>query len=196
MDTSKYTIYRHLLLTVPPYHLHSIFQNLAARVVRQFDFVSLGKYSLVSYNDQYQFRIDCGPCVINKSVAEVRLTVRAADQIICSTAAEEMLSFLQNCFQESGNSYKFSVKASCSVCRQYYVDLIDVQEAAAQGETVRACGRCHGNKLSFSDLLNGFTETRPATELDWRPFHTPLDPGFYLFFLLNFPSAKCLLRVI
>lgn len=180
VDKSKYTTFRHLVLSVPPYHLHSMFQNLAACILQKFASVSLGKYTLVSYAGQFHFRLDCGPCIVNRSVAEVRVTVRAPGQTICTKATEEVLSFLQNCIKELDHSYQFTVKVSCSVCRQYYVDLIEVQEAAGQGETERACGRCHGNQMSFSNLLNGFTESRPAPEFDWRPFYRARDPGLYV----------------
>ena len=180
VDKSKYTTFRHLVLSVPPYHLHSMFQNLAACILQKFASVSLGKYTLVSYAGQFHFRLDCGPCIVNRSVAEVRVTVRAPGQTICTKATEEVLSFLQNCIKELDHSYQFTVKVSCSVCRQYYVDLIEVQEAAGQGETERACGRCHGNQMSFSNLLNGFTESRPAPEFDWRPFYRAPDPGLYV----------------
>lgn len=177
VDGSRYTIYRHLILTVPPYHLHSMFQNLAATVLQEFNDVSLGRYSLVIHNDQYQSRIDCGPCVVNKTVAEIRLTVRANNQDICSKGAAAIVGFLQTCCEKLGTSCKVSVKASCSVCRQYYIDLTDVQEAATEGDIERTCGRCYGNKWSVGDLLNGFKETRAAVELNWKPFHSHLQLG-------------------
>ncbi|XP_078383909.1 uncharacterized protein LOC144666360 isoform X1 [Oculina patagonica] len=176
VDEPKYTIYRHLMLTVPPYHLHAIFQDLAANLVQEFSRVTLGKYSMVIYSDQYEFRIDCGPCAVNKAVAEVRVTVRSGSQDMCSTGAEAAVSFLQRRLTKFGSSCEISVKTSCSICRQYYVDLSVVQEAAAQGETERMCGRCHGH-LAVDDLLNGFKDTRPMTELDWHPFHRPQHPG-------------------
>lgn len=176
VDESKYAIYRHLMLTVPPYDLHAIFQDLAANLVQEFSRVTLGKYSMVIYSDQYESRIDCGPCVVNKTVAEVRVTVRAGSQDMCSKGAEAALSFLQRCFAKFGSSCEISVKTSCSICRQYYVDLSVVQEAAAKGETEFECGRCHG-QLAVDDLLNGFKDTRPMTELDWHPFHRPQHPG-------------------
>ena len=169
-----------------------MFQNLAVCILQKFASVSLGKYKLVSYASQFHFRLDYGPCIVNRSVAEVRVTVRAPDQSTCTKATEGILSFLQNCIKELDHSYEFTVKVSCSVCRQYYVDLIEVQEAAGQGETERACGRCHGNQMSFSNLLNGFTECRPAPEFDWRTLHRASDPGlnvhqtqFTFFFLIK-----------
>ena len=177
VDGSRYTIYRHLILTVPPYYLHSMFKNLAASVLQEFNDVSLGRYSLVIHNDQYQSRIDCGPCVVNKTVAEVRVTVRANNQDICSKGAEATVGFLLGCCEKLGTSCKITVKASCSVCRQYYIDLTDVQEAATKGDIEHTCGRCYGNKLSVGDLLNGFKEARAAVELNWRPFHSPLQTG-------------------
>ena len=176
VDESRYTIYRHLILTLPPYRLHSIFQNIAASALKEFSHVSLGKYSLVIYSD-YQSRIDCGPCLVNKRLAEVRVTVRSFNQDICSRGAEATVVFLQSCFDKCGTFCEVSVKASCSVCRQYYVDMTDVLKAAAQGDTERMCERCHGNKITIGDLLNGFKETRPTSELDWRPFHTPPHTG-------------------
>ena len=181
VDGSRYTIYRHLILTVQPYHLHSMFQNLAAIVLQEFNAVSLGRYSLVIHNDQYQSRIDCGPCVVNKTVAEVRLIVRANNQDICSKGAAAVaaatVGFLPTVCEKLDTSCKVNVKTSCSVCRQYYIDLTDVQEAATEGDFERTCGRCYGNKLSVGDLLNGFKETRAAVELNWKPFHSHLQPG-------------------
>lgn len=176
VDESKYTIYRHLTLTVPPYNLHTIFQDLAATLVQEFSRVTLGKYSVVIYCDQHESRIDCGPCVVNKAVAEVRVTVRACSQEMCSMGAEATVGFLQRCFDKFGSLCEISVKTSCSMCRQYYVDLSVVQEAAAQGEAERKCGRCHG-QLAVDDMLNGFKDTRPIIELDWRPFHQSHPPG-------------------
>lgn len=180
VDDSRHTIYRHLILTLPPYQLHSIFQNLAASVVQEFCQVSMGKYSLVICNAQYLSRIDSGPCLINKTVAEMRLTVRACRPDMCSVGAEKMVKFLRNCLAKMGTSCEISVKASCSTCRQYYIDLTEVNETAAHGDTELLCKRCHGNKLPVSDLLNGFIETRPATELDWRPFHRLQAPGYFV----------------
>lgn len=179
VDESKYTIYRHLMFTVPPYHIHSVFQNIVANVLHEYRRVTLGKYSLVIYSDQYESRVDCGPCMVNKTMAEVRVIVRAGSQDICRTGAETTVGFLQRCFAKFGSSYEISVKVSCSTCRQYYFDLLVVQEAAAQGETERECGRCHGKKLSVDDLLNGFKDTRPITELDWHPYQRLQHPGLY-----------------
>lgn len=193
VDESKYTIYRHLTFTVPPYHLHSIFQDLAGNVLQEYTRVTLGKNSLVIYSDQYESRIDCGPCVINKTVAEVRVSVRACSQDFCSKGGEATVDFLQRCFAKFASSCEINVKVSCSVCRQHYVDLSVVQEAAAQGETERNCGRCHGNTLSVGDLLNGFKDTRPIPELDWHPFHRPLHPGLLK---RKYFSGRCTRHVI
>lgn len=51
VDESNHTIYRHLVLTAPPYHIHSIFQSLVANVVQEYRRVTLGKYFLVIYSD-------------------------------------------------------------------------------------------------------------------------------------------------
>ena len=177
VDESRYTIYRHLILTVPPYNLHSIFRNIAASVLKEFSRVFLGRYSLAIYNDEYQLRIDFGPCVINKSVAEMRLTVRANSQDMCSRGAEAAVSFLQRCCEKLQSSFEVSIKTSCSVCRQYYVDFPDVQEAEARGDMKLSCGRCHAKNVSVGDSLNGFKETRAAVELNWKPFHGLQETG-------------------
>lgn len=176
VDESKFTIYRHLILTVPPYHLDCIFQDLVANILQEFSRVTLGKYCMVIYCDQYEFRIDCGPCVVSKAVAEIRVTVRAGSQDTCSMGAEAAVGFLQGYLTKFDSSCEISVKTSCMICRQHHVDLAMVQETAAQGETGRECGRCHG-QLAVDDLLNGFKDTRPITELVWRPFHRSQPPG-------------------
>lgn len=179
VDESKYTIYRHLMLRVPPYHIHSIYQSLAANVLQEYRHVTLGKYSLVIHSDQYKYRVDCGPCIINKSVTEVRVIVRAGSQDICKTGAEAVVGFLQRCLAKFESSDEISVEVSCSTCRQYYVALLAVQEAASQGETELECGRCHEKGLSVDVLLNGFQDTRPIKELGWRPYHRLEHPGLY-----------------
>ena len=179
VDESNYTIYRHLMLTTPPYHIHSIFQGLVANVLQEYRRVTLGKYSLVISSNQYRYRVDCGPCMINKTMTEVRVIVRAGSQDQCRTGAATAVGFLQRCFAKFGSSYEISVKVSCRWCRQYYVDLSVVQEAAAQGETERECGRCHGKRLLVDDLLNGFKDTQPIKELDCQPFLGLHDPGLY-----------------
>ena len=179
VDESNYTVYRHLILTAPPYHIHSIFQSLVANVLQEYRRVTLGKYSLVICSDQYQYRVDCGPCMINKTMTEVRVIVRAGSQDQCRTGAATAVGILQRCFAKFGSSYEIGVKVSCRWCRQYYVDLSVVQEAAAKGETERECGRCHGNRLPLEDVLNGFKDTRPIKELDWKPYHGLQHPGLY-----------------
>jgi len=179
VDESNHTIYRHLVLTAPPYHIHSIFQSLVANVVQEYRRVTLGKYFLVIYSDHYDCRVDCGPYMINKTMTQVRVIVRAGSQDICRTGAETAVGFLQRCFAKFGSSYEISVKVSCSSCRQDYVDLSVVQEAAAQGKTERECGRCHRKRLSVDDLLNGFKDTRPIEELVWHPYHRLQHPGLY-----------------
>ena len=179
VDKSNYTIYRHLMLTAPPYHIHSIFQSLAANVLQECSRVTLGKYSLVIYSDQYKYRVDCGPCMVFKTMTEVRVIVRAGSQDICRKGAETAVGFLQRCFAKFGSFYEISVKVSCSWCRQYYVDLLDVQEAATQGKTERECGSCHGERLSVDGLLNGFKDDRLIKELDWHPYHRLQHPGLY-----------------
>lgn len=177
VDESKYTIYRHLILTVPPYNLHSIFPNIAASVLEEFSRVFLGRYSLAIYNDEYQSRIDFGPCVINKSIAEMRLTVRANSQDMCSRGAEATVSFLQRCCENLRWSLEVSIKSSCRVCRQYYVDFCEVQEAKARGDMMLSCGRCHAKNVLVDDSLNGFKETRAAVELNWKSFHGLQETG-------------------
>ena len=180
VDESKYTIYRHLMLTTaPPYHIHSIYQSLVANVLQEYSHVTLGKYSLIIHSDQYKYRVDCGPCIINKNLTEVRVIVRAGSQDVCKTGAETAVGFLQRCFSKFESLYEISVEVSCSTCRQYYVGLLAVQEAASQGETERECGRCHEKGLSFDVLLNGFKDTRPIKELGWRPYHRLEHPGLY-----------------
>lgn len=117
--------------------------------------------------------------MINKTMTQVRVIVRAGSQDICRTGAETAVGFLQRCFAKFGSSYEISVKVSCSSCRQDYVDLSVVQEAAAQGKTERECGRCHRKRLSVDDLLNGFKDTRPIEELVWHPYHRLQHPGLY-----------------
>lgn len=179
VNESTYTIYRHLILTAPTYHIYSIFQILVANVLQKCRRVTLGKYSLVIYSDQYECRVDCGPGMVNKTMSEVRVIVRSASQEICRAGAETTVGFLQRCFAKSQSSYETSIKVSCYECRQYYVDLHVMQEAAAQGETESECERCHGNRLSIDDLLNGSKDTRPIKELDWYPSHRLQRPGLY-----------------
>ena len=179
VEESKYTIYRHLMLAAPPYHILSIYQKLAANVVQEYRHVTLGKYSLVIHSDQYKYRVDCGPCIINKSVTEIRLIVRAGSQDICRTGAETAVGFLQRCFAKFETSYEISVEVSCTMCRQHYVGLFALQEAASQGKPEPKCGRCYEKGLSVDVLLNGFKDTRPIKELDWRPYHRLEHPGLY-----------------
>lgn len=179
VEESKYTIYRHLMFTAPPYHIHSIYQSLVANVLQEYRHVTSGKYSLVIHSDQYKYRVDCGPCIINKSVTEIRVIVRAGSQDICRTGAETAVGFLRRCFAKFESSYEISVEVSCSMCRQHYVGLVAVQEVASQGETERECRRCHEKGFSADVLLNGFKVTRPIKELDWRPYHRLEHPGLY-----------------
>ena len=179
VDESKYTVYRHLVFTVPPYHVHSNFQDLAASVLQEYSRVTVGKYSLVIYSDdQYESRIDCGPCSINKTVTEVRVTVRADSQDVCRTGAEATVCFLQRCFSRFDSLCEIKVMVSCSACRQNYFDVAPLQEAAAaRGENECHCEICHDNKSTLSDLLNGFKDSRPISDLDWHPFHRSQHPG-------------------
>ena len=123
------------------------------------------------HNDHYQCRIDCGPCIVNGSVAEIRIIVRANSQDKCKNVAEELESFLQTCYGTLGLSSAVNFKASCSICRQYYIDLADIQQVSMRGdEGHMSCRRCHRN-IPVGDLLNGFKETRAVLEMNWRPFH-------------------------
>lgn len=170
VEKSTYTLYRHLIINAPPYVLHSVFQTVTASVLQEFSRVSLGRYSLVIHNDQHQSRIDCGPCVTNRTVTEIRVTVRASSQDTCCSGADAIGSFLQRCCETLGLSGGTNIKASCSVCHQFYIDLADIKEMLLQGDAHLSCGRCHGS-VPVSELLNGFIETRAALEMNWKPFH-------------------------
>ena len=189
VDDSRYTLYRHLILSSPSYDLHSIFHCVAANVLQSFIRVSLGRYYLVIHNDHYQCRIDCGPCIVNGHVAEIRVIVRANSQDKCKSVAQELESFLQKCYGTPGLSSEVNFKASCSICRQYYIDLADIQQVSMRGDEGHvSCGRCHRN-IPVGDLLNGFKETRAVLEMNWRPFHGLQGTGLFFkasIIILNF----------
>lgn len=171
VDESRYTLYRHLILRAPSYDLHSIFHCVAANALQNFTRVSLGRYYLVIHNDHFQCRIDCGPCIVNASVAEIRIIVRANSREKCKSVTQEMESFLETCYGTLGLSSEVNFKASCSICRQCYIDLADIQEVSMRGDEDHvSCKRCHRN-IPVGDLLNGFNEMRDVLEMNWRPFH-------------------------
>lgn len=171
VDESRYTLYRHLILRAPSYDLHSIFHCVAANALQNFTRVSLGRYYLVIHNDHFQCRIDCGPCIVNASVAEIRIIVRANSREKCKSVTQEMESFLQTCYGTLGLSSEVNFKASCSICRQCYIDLADIQEVSMRGDEDHvSCKRCYRN-IPVGDLLNGFNEMRDVLEMNWRPFH-------------------------
>ncbi|XP_022789661.1 uncharacterized protein LOC111329287 isoform X1 [Stylophora pistillata] len=168
VEESKYTIYRHLVFEVPPYHVHSSFHSLVANILQKYRHVIVGKYSLVIYrDDQYDCRIDCGPCFVNKTVLEVRVTVRAHSQDVCKAGADETLRFLKTRFTTCLGYCE--IKVSCRACRQHYFDLSLLQEAAALDEDRCHCERCHDKKSTISDMLNGFKDTQSMPALEWHP---------------------------
>lgn len=170
VEESKYTIYRHLVFKVPPYLVYSNFHDLVANILQEYSQVIVGKYSLVIYgDDQYDCRIDCGPCFVNKTVMEVRVTVRAHSQDVCRAGAEATVRFLKTSLANLPGFCE--IKVSCNACQQHYFDLSFLQEATALGVDRCHCERCYDKKSNISDMLNGFKDTQLIPVLEWHSFN-------------------------
>ena len=181
VTASDYTAYRHLILCRPPFYLHFIFQRLVADLLQLYDIVSLGKYSLVIQTEQCNYRLDLGPCLVNKTVAEIRVTVRASTQDLCAVGVEHIVDQLRGLLNEIMDPSEVAVKVSCSICRRQYHDVPAVHKVAAQENTRLKCAKCGDNKVSPGNLLRGFNETRPFPEMIWNPFPEPSKQGNDLF---------------
>ena len=167
VEESKYTIYRHLVFKVPPYLVYSNFHDLVANILQEYSQVIVGKYSLVIYgDDQYDCRIDCGPCFVNKTVMEVRVTVRAHSQDVCRAGAEATVRFLKTSLANLPGFCE--IKVSCSACQQHYFDLSFLQEATVRGVDRCHCERCYDKKSNINDMLNGFKDTQLIPVLEWH----------------------------
>ena len=158
-----------------PSRLHTTFSSLISKAIQMYPNVSIGKKSLVIHDDRYSCRVDCGPCLVNRSISEVRVVVRSDSLETCGKVADSIVAS-QSEFLRLSEPCEGSIKVSCCNCLHQYIDLSDVQRAESQGETEIKCQRCRKN-VAVNKLLKGCKEARVPPDLTYSG---PASPGIRL----------------
>ena len=172
-DDTIFTAARYLVLQMAPSRLHTTFSSLTSKVIQKYPNVSIAKKALVIHDDRYSCRVDCGPCLVNRSISEVRVVVRSDSLETCGKVADTIVESQSEFLREFCEG---SIKVSCCNCLHQYIDLSDVQSAESQGKTEIKCQGCRKN-VAVNNLLKGCKGARVPPDLTYSG---PASPGIRL----------------
>ena len=153
-----------------PSRLHMTFFSLISKVIQKYPNVSIGKKSLVIHGDGYSCRVDCGPCLVNRSISEVRVVVWSKSLKTCGKVADSIVASQSESLKKTCER---SVQVSCYKCLDWYIDLSHVQSAQKQKKTKIKCQGCKKN-VAVNKLLKGCKGARVPPDLTYSG---PASPG-------------------